>query len=117
MNLGIDLGTTRSAVGMIESDTPDLIQNTDGQRLTPSVVLYEDDGTGDQNVVVGGRAQNQQKVSAENVVTEIKREMGREEFTVEAGGEEHTPEEVSAEILKQLLSDAREKYDDIEDAL
>jgi molecular chaperone DnaK (HSP70) len=117
MNLGIDLGTTRSAVGMIESDTPDLIQNTDGQRLTPSVVLYEDDGTGDQNVVVGGRAQNQQKVSAENVVTEIKREMGREEFTVEAGGEEHTPEEVSAEILKQLLSDAREKYDDIEDVV
>jgi len=117
MNLGIDLGTTRSAVGMIESDTPDLIQNTDGQRLTPSVVLYEDDGTDDQNVVVGRRAQSQQKVSAEDIVTEIKREMGREEFTVEAGGEEHTPEEVSAEILKQLLSDAREKYDDIEDVV
>lgn len=113
MNLGIDLGTTRSAVGMIESDTPDLIQNTDGKRLTPSVVLYEDDG----GVLVGRRAQNQQKVNPENVVTEIKREMGREDFTVEAGGEEHTPEEVSAEILKQLLSDAREKYDNIEDVV
>lgn len=113
MNLGIDLGTTRSAVGMIESDTPDLIQNADGNRLTPSVVLYEEDG----NVVVGTRAQHQRKVKPDHVVTEIKREMGREDLTIEAGGEEHSPEEVSAEILKQLLSDAREMADDIEDVV
>jgi molecular chaperone DnaK (HSP70) len=109
MNLGIDLGTTRSAVGVMESGTPDLIQNMNGNRLTPSIVLYKEDG----GVLVGEQAQSQMKVNAENTVQEIKREMGTEDVTVEAGGEEHTPAEVSAEILEQLLADAREVYDEV----
>lgn len=112
MNLGIDLGTTRSAVGVVESDTPDLVQNTNGNRLTPSIVLYEENG-----VQVGEQARNKMKVDQDNVVQEIKRDMGKENFEVEAGGEKHTPAEVSAAILEQLLDDARNVYDEIEDVV
>jgi len=110
MNLGIDLGTTRSGVGIVESGDPDLVQNTNGNRLTPSVVLYKENG----EVLVGEQAKNQIKVSGDNIVQEIKREMGKEGFTVTAGGEEHSPAEVSGDILEQLLDDAFEKGYDIE---
>jgi molecular chaperone DnaK (HSP70) len=110
MDIGIDLGTTRSGVGIVESGDPDLIQNTNGNRLTPSIVLYKENG----EILVGEQAKSQMKVNADNTVQEIKREMGKEGFTVTAGGEEYTPSEVSGEILEQLLDDARDKGYDIE---
>ena len=109
--LGIDLGTTHSAVGAVESGFPILLADADGRRITPSAVWFGGDGA----VEVGRKALRRRSVEPGRVVTSVKRLMGRRhgeerEFCVPMeraadGGVTvlgRTPEEVSAEILKEL---------------
>lgn len=112
MKLGIDLGTTRSAIAIMEAGDPTLLQNNEGSRLTPSVVYYDQDET-----LVGNRALRKLKAEPDRVVRNIKRHMG-DDHTVSIDGEEYSPSEVSAEILQKMKSDAEEYIDeDIEDAV
>jgi molecular chaperone DnaK len=109
--LGIDLGTTNSAVGAVESGFPILLADADGRRITPSAVWFGADGA----VEVGRKALRRRTVEPGRVVTSVKRLMGRRhgeerEFCVPMaraadGGVTvlgRSPEEVSAEILKEL---------------
>ena len=101
--LGIDLGTTNSAFAVMEGGDPEIIVNGEGDRTTPSVVAY-DDG----ELLVGKPAKNQAVQNPGETVASIKRHMGEEDHTVELGGEEYTPEEVSARILQKIKRDAEE---------
>lgn len=110
--LGIDLGTTNSAVGLVDSGFPILLANEDGQRITPSAIYVGSDGA----VEVGAKALRRRALEPERVVTSIKRLMGRrmheveENFPVpvEAGVDGFprvlgmTPEALSSEILKEM---------------
>ena len=89
--LGIDLGTTNSAVGVVDSGFPILLADEDGDRLTPSAVWYEGG-----EVEVGRRALRRRGMGG--VITSVKRLMGSSQSV--AG---KSPEEVSAEILNCLL--------------
>ena len=98
--VGIDLGTTFSAVAHVnDNGIPELIPNEDGDRLTPSVIFY-DDG----EFIVGKYAKQNAVAVPEHIVEFIKREMGKpiKEFFREFGGKQYSPEELSAEILKTL---------------
>lgn len=107
MKVGIDLGTTRSAVGIIEAGTPTLMMNNAGDRLTPSVVHYAEDG----EVLVGKPALGKIKSEPERVIRNAKREMGRD-HSFDIDGVDPSPVDVSAEILNKLKSDAEEFVDD-----
>ena len=110
--LGIDLGTTNSAVGLVDSGFPILLANEDGRRITPSAVYVSEDG----KIEVGARALRRRTLEPQRVVTSIKRLMGRRmdevsgDFTLplEAGSDGWprvlgmTPEALSAEILKEM---------------
>ncbi|QKY19374.1 molecular chaperone DnaK [Halolamina sp. CBA1230] len=112
--LGIDLGTTNSAMAVMEGGDPEIIVNSEGDRTTPSVVAFSDDG----ERLVGKPAKNQAIQNPENTISSIKRHMGDEEYTVEADGDEYTPEQISAMILQKLKRDAEEYLgDDVEKAV
>lgn len=99
--LGIDLGTTYSAMAYVNADgKSEIIPNAEGERITPSVVLFEDDG-----VVVGSYAKSVAVSQSEQVVQFIKRHMGFD-YRVRQNGKDYTPEEISALILKKLKQDA-----------
>jgi molecular chaperone DnaK len=110
MILGIDLGTTNSAVGVVDSGFPILLADEDGRRITPSAVWLGTDGA----VEVGRKVLRRRAVDTERVLTSVKRMMGRrwEEVSAEPGvsrGEDGSPrllgrrpEEISAKILKEL---------------
>src|SRR6266850_510495 len=121
--IGIDLGTTNSAMAVLEGGEPTVIPNAEGGRTTPSVVAFTNDG----QRLVGTPAKRQQVTNPENTVFSIKRFMGRkwdevsEEMTivpyevvkgpngdarVKAGGKEYAPPEISAMILQKLKADA-----------
>ncbi|MGZ8740571.1 MAG: Hsp70 family protein, partial [Gaiellaceae bacterium] len=121
--IGIDLGTTNSAMAVLEGGEPAVIPNAEGGRTTPSVVAFTKDG----QRLVGAPARRQQVTNPENTVFSIKRFMGRkwdevsEEMTivpyevvkgpngdarVKAGGKEYSPPEISAMILQKLKADA-----------
>src|SRR3981081_793470 len=105
--VGIDLGTTFSAVAHIDAyGKPQIIQNSENERITPSVLLF--DGT---NVVVGTLAKNSAVAEPERIVDFVKREMGKpkDQFHREFEGKIYSAEELSALILKKLKADA-EKY-------
>ncbi|HEY5035695.1 MAG TPA: Hsp70 family protein [Chthoniobacterales bacterium] len=105
--VGIDLGTTFSAVAHIDAyGKPQIIPNSESERITPSVVLF--DGT---NAIVGTVAKNNTVAEPEKVVDFVKREMGKgkEQFSRDFGGKNYSAEELSALILKKLKADA-EKY-------
>ena len=100
--IGIDLGTTISVVAHAESDgTVEVLDNLDGQPLTPSVVYFE----GPHSVVVGREAKQQAPVSPDRVVTAIKRWMGQD-LTLTFDGVPYGPEGISAIILKALARSA-----------
>ena len=84
--IGIDLGTTFSAVSVMEGGTPTIIPNSEGERTTPSVVAVNEDG----ERLVGQPARNQAVLNPENTVQSIKRHMG-EDYKTSLGGEEKTP--------------------------
>ena len=98
--IGIDLGTTFSAVAVMEAGKPVIIPNSEGERTTPSVVHIKNG-----EVVVGSHALNQLIVDPKHTIRSIKRKMGTSE-KVEIDGKEYTPQEISAMILKKLKSDA-----------
>jgi molecular chaperone DnaK len=105
--IGIDLGTTFSAVADIDAyGKPQIIPNGESERLTPSVILF--DG---ENVVVGSAAKNSAVAEPEKIVDFVKREIGKpkEQFHREFGGKKYSAEELSALIVKKLKSDS-EKY-------
>lgn len=101
--LGIDLGTTNSAMAVMKNGEPRIIPNSEGDRTTPSVVAM-----GEGELLVGKPAKNQAVENWENTVESIKRSMGARSFSVELGGEDLKPEEVSAKILQKLKRDAEE---------
>ena len=98
--IGIDLGTTFSAVAVMEGGKPIIISNAEGARITPSVVHIKDG-----EIIVGQIARNQAIVNPKNTIRSIKRKMGTEE-KVEIEGQEYSPEEISAMILQKLKRDA-----------
>ncbi|GAB3078745.1 Hsp70 family protein [Corynebacterium aquatimens] len=101
---GIDLGTTYSAVAQInEFGQPEIIENFEGDRTTPSVVLF-DDAT---NFTVGKEAKNEIRLRPDDTVELIKRHMG-DKYPVNIHGVTHTPESISALILNYLTDAAAE---------
>ncbi|MCL4078374.1 molecular chaperone DnaK [Coriobacteriia bacterium Es71-Z0120] len=121
--IGIDLGTTNSAMAVLEGGEPTIIVNAEGDRTTPSVVAFRKNG----ERIVGKAAKNQAITNPENTIKSIKRFIGRrfEEVeserktvaykvvkgkdgraVVEVEGKQYTPEEISAMILQKLKADA-----------
>jgi molecular chaperone DnaK len=123
--VGIDLGTTNSCVAVMEGGQPLVIANSEGQRITPSVVAYTK--TGER--LVGQIARRQAVMNPENTFYSVKRFIGRkyEEITHEAtevsyrtlrdsnanvklncpaAGQQFAPEEISAQVLRKLVDDA-----------
>ena len=98
--IGIDLGTTFSAVAVIEGGKPVIIPNAEGDRTTPSVVLLKD---GERTV--GKHARNQAVMNPEHTIRSVKRLMGTDE-KVTVDGKDYSPQEVSAIILQKLKADA-----------
>ncbi|HBP22019.1 MAG TPA: hypothetical protein DEA08_30075, partial [Planctomycetes bacterium] len=102
---GIDLGTTYSAIAHFdEYGKVDIIPNSDNERITPSVILFEDD-----EVIVGKIAKNQAVSNPENVVQFVKRHVGEPDWVRVIEGREYTPEILSAIILKRIVSDAEDQ--------
>ena len=99
--IGIDLGTTNSVVAVMEGGEPTVITNSEGSRLTPSVVGFSK--TAER--LVGELAKRQAISNPENTVASIKRHMG-ESYTVKIEGKDYTPQEISAMILQKLKEDA-----------
>ncbi len=95
MIVGIDLGTTHSAIGVVDSGFPLLLADEDGKRIVPSAVWFGQNG----EVEVGRKALRRRATDPSRVITSVKRLMGTREL-LEAVG--RSPEEVSAEILKEL---------------
>ena len=93
--IGIDLGTTNSAVAVLEGTEPKIIANPEGNRTTPSVVAYKN---GERIV---GDAAKRQVVTNKNTISSVKRLMGTNE-KVELEGKQYTPQEISAMILQYL---------------
>ncbi|SDY07210.1 molecular chaperone DnaK [Halopenitus persicus] len=112
--LGIDLGTTNSAFAVMEGGDPEIIANAEGDRTTPSIVAFSDDG----ERLVGKPAKNQAVQNPDRTIQSIKRHMGEEDYTVAIEDEEYTPEQVSAMILQKIKRDAEEYLgDEIEKAV
>jgi len=122
--VGIDLGTTNSAVAAMEAGTPTVIPNAEGNRTTPSVVAYSKSG----ELLVGQIAKRQAVINPENTFYSVKRFVGRQvaevteeltevSYTVESTGsklqldcpqlgKKFAPEEISAQVLRKLSADA-----------
>lgn len=121
--VGIDLGTTNSVIAVIEGGTPEVIANAEGGRTTPSVVAFTKDG----ERLVGALAKRQATLNPDGTLFSVKRFIGRKfnevgselkivpykvnegpngavRFSV--GGKEYAPEEISASVLRKLVSDA-----------
>lgn len=101
--IGIDLGTTNSVVAVMEGGNPEVIVNSEGGRLTPSVVAFNKNG----ERLVGQTAKRQAVINPERTILSIKRHMGTD-YTVNIDGKKYTPQEVSAMILQKLKRDAEE---------
>ena len=124
--LGIDLGTTNSAMAVMEGSEPEILVNAEGDRTTPSVEGFRKDG----ERVVGKAAKNQAVTNPENTVSSVKRfigrsfsetadEQGKVSYKVKAGkdgrtvvdidGKDYTPEEISAMVLQKMKNDAEKQ--------
>lgn len=104
--IGIDLGTTYSAVAILKNGAPKILMNRECQNITPSVVFFQEiDGVDEP--IVGVEAKNQAKLEPQNVVDYIKRQMGNSDYMYKSpSGNVYSPEEISAIILKRLKEDA-----------
>lgn len=100
--IGIDLGTTNSAVAVLEGGDPKIIPNPEGNRTTPSVVAFKEDET------QVGEVAKRQVVTNPNSVSSIKRHIGDDNYTVEIKGETYKPQQISAMILQHLKSYAED---------
>ncbi|MYV16585.1 molecular chaperone DnaK [Furfurilactobacillus milii] len=100
--IGIDLGTTNSAVAVLEGSQPKIIANPEGNRTTPSVVSFKN---GETQV---GEVAKRQAITNPNTVRSIKRHMGEAGYTVDIEGKKYTPQEISAMILQYIKSFAED---------
>ena len=100
--IGIDLGTTNSAVAVLEGNESKIIPNPEGNRTTPSVVAFKN---GEIQV---GEVAKRQAVTNLNTISSIKRHMGDASYKVEIEGKQYTPQEISAMILQYLKVYAEE---------
>ena len=100
--IGIDLGTTNSVVAVMEGGEPVVISNTEGSRLTPSVVGFSK--TGER--LIGQLAKRQAVSNPARTIVSIKRHMGETGYKVKIDDKEYTPQEISAMILQKLKADA-----------
>ena len=100
--VGIDLGTTNSAIAVLEGGEPTVIANAEGSRTTPSVVAFARNG----EVLVGQPAKNQAVTNVDRTIRSVKRHIGENDWTVEIDGKKYTPQEISARILQKLKRDA-----------
>ena len=98
--IGIDLGTTNSAVAVMEGGEPTIIANVEGNRTTPSIVAFTKNG----ERLVGETAKRQAITNAARTITSIKREMGTD-YKVKIDDKEYSPQEISAMILQKIKSD------------
>ena len=94
--IGIDLGTTNSAVAVLEGKEPKIITNPEGNRTTPSVVAFKD---GEIQV---GEVAKRQAITNPNTISSIKRHMGEADYKVKIGDKAYTPQEISAMILQYI---------------
>ncbi len=101
--VGIDLGTTNSAIAYMVGGRPEIIPNSEGGRITPSYVSLTNDG----EWIVGVQAKRQAIANAEKTVIEIKRKMGTD-YKVKLEGKDYRPEEISARVLAKMKADAEE---------
>ena len=99
--VGIDLGTTNSAVSVLEGGEPTVIANAEGFRTTPSVVAFTKDG----EVLVGETAKRQNVTNVDRTIASVKRHMGTD-WTFAVDDKKYTPQEISARILAKLKRDA-----------
>jgi molecular chaperone DnaK len=99
--VGIDLGTTNSAVSVLEGGEPTVIANAEGFRTTPSVVAFTKDG----EILVGETAKRQAVTNVDRTIASVKRHMGTN-FTFSVDDKKYTPQEISARILAKLKRDA-----------
>ena len=106
--IGIDLGTTNSAVAVMEGGTPTIIPNSEGNRTTPSVVAFSKDG----ERLVGETAKRQAITNPHRTIASVKRGMGHDWKSPEIDGKQYTPEEISAMILQKLKADAEAYLND-----
>jgi len=125
--IGIDLGTTNSCVSILEGDGSKVIENSEGDRTTPSIVAFTEDG----EVLVGQSAKRQSVTNPTNTLYAVKRLIGRRfkddvvqkdismvpysivaadngDAWVEAGGEAKAPPQISAEVLKKMKKTAED---------
>lgn len=99
---GIDLGTTYSAIAYVdEHGKPVVVPNQESERITPSVVLFDE-----ANVIVGNTAKESSKVEPHRVVSRIKQHMGDAHFVYDHDGETYVPEDISSFILRKVVGDA-----------
>ena len=99
--VGIDLGTTNSAVSVLEGGEPSVIANAEGFRTTPSIVAFTKDG----EVLVGETAKRQAVTNVDRTIASVKRHMGTD-WSFKVDDKNYTPQELSARILAKLKRDA-----------
>jgi molecular chaperone DnaK len=99
--VGIDLGTTNSAVSVLEGGEPTVIVNAEGFRTTPSIVAFTKDG----EVLVGETAKRQAVTNVDRTIASVKRHMGTD-WKFKVDDKNYTPQEISARILSKLKRDA-----------
>ncbi len=110
--LGIDLGTTNSAMAIMEGDDPEILVNSEGERTTPSCVAYKDD-----ELLVGEPAKRQQVMNPTDTVSSAKRKMGSD-HAFSMGEDTYTPQQISAFVLQKLKRDAEDRLgEDIDEAV
>ncbi|ERL64512.1 molecular chaperone DnaK [Schleiferilactobacillus shenzhenensis] len=110
--IGIDLGTTNSAVAVLEGGKPKIIANPEGNRTTPSVVAFKD---GEIQV---GEVAKRQAITNPDTVSSIKRHMGDPNYTVKVGDKTYKPQEISAMILQYIKNFAQDYLgEEVKDAV
>ncbi|MFD1417280.1 molecular chaperone DnaK [Companilactobacillus keshanensis] len=110
--IGIDLGTTNSAVAVLEGGSPKIIANKEGARTTPSVVAFKD---GEIQV---GEVAKRQAITNPDTVSSIKRHIGEPGYKVTVAGKSYTPQEISAMILQHIKKFSEEYLgEDVTDAV
>ena len=112
--VGIDLGTTNSAVAVLSGGEPEVIANAEGSRTTPSVVAFAKNG----EVLVGEVAKRQAVTNVDRTIRSVKRHIGETDWSTKIDGKDYTPQEISARVLQKLKRDA-ESYlgEDVTDAV
>jgi len=105
---GIDLGTTNSVIAIIDDNgKPRVIENKNGNRITPSAVLFVKDS---EEVIIGENAKKQYSMNPSHTILSIKRLMGTSQ-KVDIDDKTYTPEQISSKILRKLVDDANERLD------